>query len=361
MRHGVQLCMMRVSSRLWCLSIPFVLSVVPIRLAPAAGMVRTAAPFIGVNMHPLQPRYALYSPSRTLGLARRLGATVARIDIDWSVFEWRAPGRRNWYGPQVQKLDRFLDVAQRDHLAVIATVMNAPCWASVRAGEECPRDLSQYTSTHPPLDPRTYATFLQRLIAHVGRKIGFYEVWNEPDLPRFWSHPSPAQYVRLLRTAYAAVKEVAPWATVLAGATSGSDVSFINRMYDLGAAKYFDALSIHPYSGDRPAQACKPARQSFRCGVQDVRAAMVRHGDRGPLWLTELGTEVEGRVTAAGQAAYVKQAFTLVRGWKYVRGALWYELYDDPTEHDGQHYGLYTGTLRARLSALAFQSAAHHR
>jgi hypothetical protein len=144
---------------------------------------------------------------------------------------------------------------------------------------------------------------------------------------------------------------------VLAGATAGADARFLEGMYAAGAMGFFDAISIHPYSGDRSPTMCSSARNSFACGVEAVHATMLRHNDRRPIWLTEWGAEVGPQMSEATQAEYLRQGLSLVATWPYVRGALWYELYDDPTGRDGQHYGLFDQSLSPRQAAAAFQQA----
>jgi hypothetical protein len=127
-------------------------------------------------------------------------------------------------------------------------------------------------------------------------------------------------------------------------------------MYEAGARGYFDALSVHPYGVNRSPRKCSTPRRSFQCGVQQVRRVMLRHGDTRPIWLTEFGESVSAGATPSKQAGYVTQAFSLIRHWSYVRGAVWYELYDDPTRHDGEHFGLFQGNLCPRPAAFAFRA-----
>lgn len=341
--------------------IPWI-AIVLVVLLPALGLspararsARSLRPLLfGVTMHPLQHDYAGYPPAQTLARAKRLGVSVVRIDIDWNWLEWKRPGTATWYSPEVHRLDAFLNEAHKEHIQVLATVVDSPCWASMPANRRCRADLASYRGIHTPLHPLGFAAFLKRLVAHVGTKIGYYEIWNEPNAPRFWSHPDPVRYVRLLRAAYRAVKQADPQAQVLGGATSGADVSFVDRMYAAGAKGWFDALSIHPYSGKRTPEACTVPQHSFGCGVEAVHAAMLRHGDIRPLWLTEFGTEVSPTISDRVQAAYVTHALALIRTWSFVRGAIWYELHDDPTGHDGEHYGLLRANLSPRPAAHAF-------
>jgi hypothetical protein len=313
-------------------------------------------PAIGVNLHPLQGTYAAVPAARELDLARSVGASIVRIDIHWSWLEFREPGESTWYRPQVRALDAFLDAAAKRHIQVVATVLDTPCWAAASPGQSCDNPAG-WDGDRPPLHPSAYAGFLRRLVAHVGVRIQYYEIWNEPNIAHFWHDPHPAAYTRLLKAAYRAIKQVNPAATVLAGATAGADVRFLEGMYTAGAMGSFDAISIHPYSGDRSPTTCTDARDSFACGVETVRAAMLRHNDRQPIWLTEWGVEVSAQESEAMQAQYLRQGLSLIPGWPYVRAALWYELYDDPSGRDGQHYGLYDRSLSPRQAAAAFQRA----
>jgi hypothetical protein len=312
--------------------------------------------YYGVNMHPLQDRYARYPPAQTLQLAAEIGASVVRIDIHWGWIEYVRPGTAFWYLPQIHQLDAFLADAARRHIRVVATVMDTPCWASNEPGKHCPPSRPHYRGNYPPISPRPYRNFLARLVRHVGRRIQYYEIWNEPNLTRFWAHHDPVAYTRLLQVAYGAIKTQNPSAQILAGATSGADVTFIERMYEAGAEGYFDALSVHPYSASRSPDTCATTRRSFRCGVQQVRRVMLRHRDTRPIWLTEFGESVSAGATPSTQTRYVTQSLSLIRHWSYVRGAVWYELYDDPTGHDGEHFGLFRGNLCPRPAATAFRS-----
>jgi hypothetical protein len=291
-----------------------------------------------------------------LRLAGEIGASVVRIDIHWEWFEYLRPGPASWDASQIRELDAFLAATAHRHIRVIATVVDTPCWASNEPGKQCPPAAPHYLGRYPPADPRSYARFLVQLVHHVGTRIQYYEIWNEPNLSRFWAHPDPVAYTRLLKAAYPAIKAEDPSAEVLAGATAGADATFVKRMYQAGARGYFDALSVHPYSGSLPPDSCAPGGRSFRCGVEQIHRLMLRYGDPRPLWLTEFGESVSGGVGVSAQARYVRRALSLIRRWPYVGGAVWYELYDDPSGHDGGHFGLFQRSLCPRRAASAFRS-----
>ena len=95
---------------------------------------------------------------------------------------------------------------------------------------------------------------LSAVVKRYQDRISDWEIWNEPNLPRFFgfSDLRPAGYVALLQAAYPAIKLVQPDSTVLAAGLSpavGVDAppNFVNDMYIAGATGYFDAMAMHPY------------------------------------------------------------------------------------------------------------------
>ena len=85
----------------------------------------------------------------------------------------------------------------------------------------------------------------------------YFEIWNEPNNPAFWSPaPNPAAYTADLIAAYAAIKAVDPSAVVITGglapeadsSNSYSIVTFFGDMYADGAQGSFDAAGDHPYT-----------------------------------------------------------------------------------------------------------------
>ena len=63
---------------------------------------------------------------------------------------------------------------------------------------------------------------------YYGKGAKYFEIWNEPNNPAFWSPtPNPAAYTADLKAAYTAIKAVAPSAMVitasLAPAADSSD------------------------------------------------------------------------------------------------------------------------------------------
>lgn len=338
-------------------------------------------PLLGVNVHPLQDVYAIYPPDRLLDLVVEIGASVVRIDIYWDWLEWTDPGIERWDADQVQRLDSFLDAADQRNLRVLAAVMDTPCWASSEPTKVCDPSRMRYDWRAAPANPRDFADFLMRLVSRYRGRIHYWEIWNEPNLPQFWTHPDPVTYTRLLQAAYGAIKASDPMAVVLAGALAPIEpgapgietFSFVDAMYQAGARGYFDALSFHPYTNGQPPTADQQGwrAHSFVDAISTLRAAMRRAGDSRPLWLTESGWATTppsapsllgpSFTSEADQATYLAEEIRLVRTLDGVAGLYWYELVDRGASPNNieDHFGLFRHDLSAKPAAGVFRALTH--
>ncbi len=235
---------------------------------------------------------------------------------------------------------------------------------------------------YPPADPRDYSNALAFLARRYGPAVAGWEIWNEPNSSFYFrsAHPASA-YAALLKSAYRAVKGADPGAKVVGGALSGADAEFTRALYANGIRGYFDAFSIHPYSGDRSPLdrlSTKWASDSYARGVPLVHRVMIDNGDAKPLWLTEVGWSTcsarsqaqswQSCVDQSVQARYLKLAFGQLAAWPFVRACFWYDNQDlssdsgdvqsnfGLTQFDGDRKPAYyafreaaAGSLRARL------------
>jgi hypothetical protein len=182
-------------------------------------------------------------------------------------------------------IDAVVAASAAAGLDVLPVVLRTPAWAAAN-----PREPAS-----PPRTPAPYARFLTALVHRYGpggsfwtgrpdlspRPIRRWQVWNEPDIRKYWSRqPFAASYVRLLRAAHRAIHAADPGARVLlAGLTNRSWID-LRRVYQAGGRGAFDVAAAHPFSR-RVGNVLKI--------VALVRREMRRHGDpRTPLALTEL-------------------------------------------------------------------------
>jgi polysaccharide biosynthesis protein PslG len=246
-----------------------------------------------------------------------VGASWIRVDVQWDDVE-RVRGRYDWV-----QLDRIVSGANAARLRVLALVHRTPKWA---------RPTGNRAPTHPPVSASAlqgYSTFMTRLAQRYtrpgARRIHAIEVWNEPNIPDFWSGGiNPERYVALLKKAFVAVKAVNPATTVVTAGlapawdsrTTLNPRSYLRRIYGLGARNHFDAVAMHPYSYPYP-----PSQTGYNGWGNmikahgdrpSMRATMEANGDAAKsIWITEYGSPAS-TMGEDGQAALAVDA---VRTW----------------------------------------------
>ena len=258
---------------------------------------------------------------RELDGMRRTGATWIRLDFSWS---WMEPQRGTF---QFAKHQKVVEWARARGIRTIALVSYTPGWAQ-------PRDCRDAKCA--PADVGDYARFLKQLVGHFSPLgVKHYEIWNEPNQYFWWKPlPSPARYASLLRAAYPAAKSVDRSITIIAGAFAPTydspdgryirSTTFVRRLYDNGARGSFDAISIHPYSGDSP-PAVGGDWNMMTAVMPEIYATMRAHGDGAKkIWGTEMGYSTLGdkAVPERTQGEYLQQAFQLWTRYPYTAGLM---------------------------------------
>ena len=113
--------------------------------------------------------------------------------------------------------------------------------------------------------------------------VRYFEIMNEPNL--FFE---PEEYMPYLKAAYETAKAANPDCVIIGicatGDFSGNLGGFIEECAKLGAFKYCDAVSFHPYSAQLDSAAI-PAQQQ----IQQLKALLKKYGaEKLPLWNSEL-------------------------------------------------------------------------
>lgn len=117
-------------------------------------------------------------------------------------------------------------------------------------------------------------------MARIGAKLGV-RVWepvNEPNLGM-----SPEAYIEnILKVQYPLIKQGDPGANFLGGSVCGlENHAWVRRLYELGGDKYFDGISLHPYTG-------VGFQESYRAELDNWRQILRDFNDTEQgIWLTE--------------------------------------------------------------------------
>jgi hypothetical protein len=257
------------------------------------------------------------------------------------------PARSAW-----DKYDHIVDLAQQYDLRLIVRLSNPPAWSRSRGNE-----VGTYA---PPDDYDDFGDFVHSVVTRYRGRIGFYQIWNEPNIyPEWGERPvDPEGYVELLKTGYERAKVADPDVVIICGALAANidlgprdlnDFLFLQRMYDAGAAPYFDVLAMQGYglwSGptDRRMQ---PRVVNFS-RPRFIRDIMVQNGDgHKPIWISEMNwnaapADVEpryGRVTLDQQGEYALLAYERARAewpWMGVINFWYFKRADDTWERNRQ-------------------------
>ena len=237
-------------------------------------------------------------------LAAGSGVETVRVAFYWSSLQPDGPGAVSW-----ASADAVVLAAAWRGIGVLPVIQGTPEWARRTPGDPA----------SPPRSVADLAALARELARRYGPAGSFWaehpdvpplpirdwQVWNEPNLTRYWSRqPFARSYVKLLKAARAALREVDAGArTVLAGLPNRSWTA-LRKIYRAGGRRHFDVVALHPYTG-------KP-RNVVRL-VEYARREMRRAGDRRSkkVWVTELSwPAAKGRTpsttgfetTDAGQA-----------------------------------------------------------
>lgn len=277
--------------------------------------------------------------------------------VGWDGLEPR-PDEYDW-----TDLSKAVASARENRLGLLLRIDRAPEWAR-------PDNLDP---SAPPalayLDE--WGEMLENLARRGRGRVAAYEIWNEPNLASEWGGraPEPAYYVRMLAIAYQRIKSGDPGARVISaglaptqgdGGAAADNLTYLRRMYELGAGGYFDILGSHSYGFGNVPQADPLTEASFR-SVELERKLMLEFGDGlKPVWITETGWPAEPGAIGLGacrdrppvqemlwqsvdpelQGRYMAQAYQLAyESWPWVDAVFVFNLdfaaapwYSDPCE-----------------------------
>ena len=206
------------------------------------------------------------------------GVESARVAFRWALLEPEAGALD--FAPA----DAVVAAAAARGIGVLPVVQEPPAWASV-----IPSDPAS-----PPGDPEAVRALFAALVGRYGPAGSFWaerpdlprlpirawQVFNEPNLPMFWSEqPFGDRYVATLRAAAAGIRGADPGAKVILAGLTNFSWKDLRQVYRAGGQGLFDAVAVHPYS--------KEPVYVMRI-IRNVRRTMDRAGDRRmPIWVTE--------------------------------------------------------------------------
>jgi hypothetical protein len=266
---------------------------------------------------------------RSLEMIHEAGFGFIRQQFPWSSIEPVSKGKfidRVIFVKTWEVYDNIVDLAEANKLQVIARLDTSPPWA--RPGND-------WMNT-PPDNLDDFGDFCELGASRYRGRVRYYQIWNEPNLDIEWGQQpvDPVAYARLLQVGYERIKKVDPEAVVLAASLSPTveeseralnELIFLQRIYDAGAARFFDLMSVQAYG-------LRNGPDDRRLDLGDVnfsrpllvRELMVRNGDGAKgVWASEVGWNSQpdsvkaeptfGRVSEELQARYTVRALERAR------------------------------------------------
>jgi hypothetical protein len=295
---------------------------------------------------------------------QRGGVDSTRVPIDWGAVQPLRGGSFDWSG-----VDGVVTKAANTGIEVLPFLNGAPRWAVPSVWVPGSGHTVKAPSHLPAAGAAAgaWSSFLKGAVARYGpngsfwaenplvpkRPIRTWQVWNEENFKYFVAKPNPAEYGRLVKLSYAALKGADAGAKVVLGGMfsrpkGGKSTKekpkrvyfasdFLDQMYEAtpGVKSKFNGIALHPYTG---------RYQELTPEIEEVRDVQKAHGDAAkPLWITELGWSSQpppanpfANIFAkgpAGQVAQLKGAFSLLARnqakWKLQR-IYWFSVDDQP-------------------------------
>ena len=299
-------------------------------LAPASAFAAAPPGFVGIGGE--RPT------SLQLDALQGAKVKVFRVQLNWAGVQPTRNGAYRW-----SNFDRLVAAAGQRGVTILPVLFGSPPWAASRAG-------------YPPSGTQNRAAFYRFAAAAAkryrpgspfwanqgldGAVVGIrsLQVWNEPNLRKFWNNsPNAREYARLLKGADQSIKAYGnPSAkTILAGmpfsAVDPSD--FLRGMFraDPKIYHFFQAAALHPYART-PSYAVDYGVRPFRRTLGQLLPSGVYRG----LWITEIAWATgppDGRfqVSRSTQASYLQSFYNkllAIRKTHRINGVIWYGLQD---------------------------------
>lgn len=245
----------------------FLLAFFWVSLLSSIGLCANGRNAYGINAHiPGEP---------LLDLARQAGIGWIRVDFNWYMIE---PGKGDF---QWALFDDLVSLARQRGLKIFATLAFTPSWANEGKG-----------MTHPPRDPQDWYDFVFSVVDRYRGEIGYWGMWNEPNLEKFWAGTREQYRDWIIKGGSAAAREadgssqtVAPGLAHIAGTRWWE---WLGEILAGDGKAYVDIVSHHCYAGS--AEEVTRLLERGDAENPSVRAVLRQTGAADkPFWLTETG------------------------------------------------------------------------
>lgn len=266
---------------------------------------------------------------------------ASHLNIEWVAIDlvWQQLQPEATNPPQWDQLDAVMSIASEHQVSVMLSITHAPNWAMTENGP----------------DPLRTADLASTLVTRYSSALLALELFPAANTVQGWgSKPNPRAYTDLLITTSLAVRSINPEIVFIGAGLQPAisspedigDISFLHELYAAGAVDFMPivGLRLPPLSSD-PLTPNHEADGLVLRHYEDIRNAMVENGHKsGLIWITGFAWDANTLGAASNQAAWLKQAYLLLRSQLYIGTAFFNGLNPSQT----------------RSTALLFPDGSHH-
>ena len=280
-----------------------------------------------------------------------LGVKVIRVEFPWYLLEPNQKGTYDW-----SQADYIVGKIRAAGLQVDPILVYTPKWATtpVNFTPSC-QTFNNVTSPSNVPAAQDWSDFVTAFVRHEDSvnpgTVAYIDMWNEPDLVKYFNGSASAYANNILIPGYNAVKAVNPSIKVIFAAPYYADTNWIQGVLDAGGKGHFDIASFHNYNG----------ASDISTGANNVQTLLNNNGiGSTPLWLTEYGLQDPNTQDGTHQALMTSVLTTPGP----IAMAMWYSLRDDNiyagvssplTLCSTDHYGVRHQDLTAKDSYTTMQ------
>ena len=179
---------------------------------------------LGVNIH-------FYNGNKNdLKMLKDAGVGIVRMDVSWS---------------GIEKLKGQYDFSHHDKLVKDLDSLGISILFIIDYGNPLYDDGLAPNSEN---GREAYKKFCSALVQHYSGKNIIWELWNEPNIDKFWQPKvNVDDYMKFCHTVVPAIREKDKDACIIAPAMSSFDMKFMESCFQQGLLNLVDGVSVHPY------------------------------------------------------------------------------------------------------------------
>ena len=280
----------------------------------------------------LGQRWAVDDMDKPAQITQSIGVKWMRDEFNWGHVE---PQKGEWH---FERFDKSVDTATAHGISIFGLLCYWSPWAK----------------PHTPEGIQDYCNYIKMVVNRYKDRIHYWEIWNEPNIG-FWTG-TVEQYAELMKAAYDSIKEADPNAKVIGCCTAGTDLGFIERVFQLGGFDEMDILSIHPYRYPPT-----PEETDLMAELQKADALIRKYGKPKEIWMTEIGwpTNVGGNGSSeAKQAAMIVRTYVLGIASGVVQKTFWYNFRNDGLDanYNEHNFGIIRRDHSPKPACIAFRT-----